>query len=104
MALARRDWPAAYQKLDEPSRAAASEEQFAQQAASYLQSVGFAFATVQVQSCDERGDGEAVAHVSLTSGPGASPKYYRDGVALRKHPAGWGVVLAPTFGRGSTRK
>jgi hypothetical protein len=98
-ALAQKDWRAAYATLDELSRAACSEEQFERRAASYYDSLGFEPMHVVIQSCDERGSDEALARVALKGGPETAPRFYRDGVPLRRGPAGWAIVLPETFGQ-----
>ncbi len=97
-ALMKRDWVAAYQCLDQQSKAAHTERQFAQLAEAYCRSLGFEPDEVIVQSCDERGT-EATAHVNLKGGSGTSARYHKDAVGLRHGPSGWCVLLPAKFGR-----
>jgi hypothetical protein len=96
--LVSKDWAAAYRLLDDGSRTARSGEQFARLAETYYRGLGFEPAEVVIQSCDERA-GDAVAHVNLKGGSGASVKYHKDAVSLRRGARGWAVVLPPTFGK-----
>jgi len=101
-ALIRRDPAAAYAELDPTSRQQVSESQFARLAQNYERQLGFAAQRVQVWAHEERGD-HASVHVALTGRSGSRSRRYRDAVRLRRHAEGWGVVLAPSFGRTDRR-
>ncbi len=101
--LAHRDWPAAYDVLDGPSQGAVTREQFARRAENYYRSLGFEPERANVQSCQERGD-QALAHVNFVGQAGSSTRYFKDGFALRREPAGWRVVLRLNFGMPSARR
>src|SRR5262245_33091389 len=97
-ALAARDWQRAYAALPPDSRARLRPEQFAALAQGYRAGLGFEPEAVHVRSCEERGE-EATAHVVLTGHAGPARKQFKDAAALRRGPAGWGVVLPSRFGR-----
>jgi len=97
-ALARQDWAAAYAALHLDSRARFDADEFARLARAHRGRMGFEPEGVVVQSCEEH-DAEAVAHVVFTGKAGGKGRSFKDGVALRRGAAGWGVVLPPGFGK-----
>jgi hypothetical protein len=99
-ALLRQEWAAAHGELDEDSRRRVGPEAFAALARTWRTSLGFEPQTVHVRSCEEQADG-ATAHVVLL-GHDEARQRYKDAVTLRRGPAGWGVVLPPSFGRPRT--
>jgi hypothetical protein len=92
-ALARRDWPRAYELLHPESQRRFTAEQFARLAQNHLRNLSFEPTGVEVRFSEERGD-QATAHVVLT-GKG----HYQDAAVLRRQEATWGVVLPANFGR-----
>jgi hypothetical protein len=101
-ALIRQDWTSAYGVLDADSKAGCPAGRFVQLARRYRQGLGFEPSEVFLRACDERA-GEAIAHVSLKGRAGASPRFRRDAVTLRRRGSGWAVVLPANFGQARPR-
>ena len=97
-ALARRDWPAAHDKLAPESRQRFGREVFAGKAQAYRKALGFDLAKVHLRSCEEQGD-RAVAHLTLADAADTRKNSYRESVVLRRGPEGSGVVLPKNFGK-----
>jgi hypothetical protein len=97
-ALARADYPSAYQVLDADSKGRCGADPFARLGRAYRQNLGFDPTEVHVQACDERGD-QAIAHVTLKGLSGSSPQFHKDAVGLRRGPGGWAVQLPADFGK-----
>jgi hypothetical protein len=95
-AVARRDWPAAYDALHPDSRKRWTLEQFTRAAENHRRAVGFDPEEVHINSCEEH-DAEATAHVLLTGHAAGKAVTYKDAVLARQGDAGWGIVLPHNF-------
>jgi hypothetical protein len=97
-AIIREDWPAAFALLEPQSQSRFGADAFADAARQYRASFGFEPVSVEIRSCDEKGD-RAKARVIVT-GKSASAKHrFRDAIDLRKSSSNWGVAPAEDFGR-----
>lgn len=97
-ALARSDWAAAYACLHPNCQRRWRFEQFRQLAQNYCRHLGFVPEDVHLRSWSEKGE-EAVVHVVLRGQVAGRQRIYRDGLVLRRGPAGWGVLPPSSFGR-----
>ena len=96
-ALLQKNWQAAHDLLDSESRTRCSVTQFGVRAQQYRHGLGLDPRDVHVRSCEEHAD-VAIARVTLSGRGGPRHGQYRDGLSLRREPAGWRVVLPRNFG------
>lgn len=97
-AVVRRDWPTAYAGLHPESRRGLDTAAFIRKAKTYRAALGFEPAKVVVRSCVEQGE-QATAHLLLTDALDSRRHSFRESIALKRAPDGWGVVLHRGFGR-----
>jgi hypothetical protein len=97
-AVLRQDWPAAYALLHADSRARLDAAAFARQASKQRRRMGFEPDEVVLRSCEEH-DGEAVAHIVYHGRADGHRHSFRDGLTLRRDPAGWKIDLPQSFGQ-----
>ena len=97
--LLRGDWPAAYDTLDDMSKAACRPERFASLGGRYRKQFDFEPTDVLVFATETGDRATAVGVFRGTAGSKAVQR--KDGVALRRTDSGWAVVLRENFGRES---